>query len=217
MELQWRPVDALLPYARNARTHSDAQLDQITSSMIEFGFTNPVLIDACGAIIAGHGRVLSAERAWKAGKEIPRCPSGTVPCIALEHLTDAQRRAYALADNKLAQNAGWDDMLLSEELRSLDADGFTLGVIGFSEQELSGLLLERLPPGETDHSAEWRGMPEFNQPDASGLRVIVHFESEDALRRFEELVEQPISRETQSPSIWYPKKDRQAPGAKRYE
>ena len=99
MKIEQLPTDSLIPYARNTRTHSEAQVTQIAGSIREFGFTNPVLIDGQNGIIAGHGRVLAAQK----------LKLGTVPCIRLSYLTDTQRRAYIIADNKLALNAGWDE------------------------------------------------------------------------------------------------------------
>lgn len=138
--IQQRPISELSPYARNARTHSEAQVAQIAASIREFGFTNPVLVDCDGGIIAGHGRVMAAQQL---GME-------TVPCIELNHLTEAQKRAYILADNKLALNAGWDDALLALELGELKDMGFDLGLTGFGSIELDGLLLggEVSPPPE---------------------------------------------------------------------
>ena len=124
------PVDALIPYARNARTHSPAQVAQIAASIREFGFTNPVLVDGQRGVIAGHGRLLAARQLGM----------DTVPTIELGHLTEAQRRAYVLADNKLALNAGWDDDVLRLELGELGIEGFDLSLIGFSDTELAGLL-----------------------------------------------------------------------------
>lgn len=128
--LEILPLDALEPYARNSRTHSDAQVAQIAASILEFGFTNPVLIDADGGIIAGHGRVMAARKVG-----IPE-----VPCIRLGHLTEAQRRAYVIADNKLALNAGWDFMVLAEELESLQAESFDVTALGFDDAEITALL-----------------------------------------------------------------------------
>lgn len=135
-------IDALLPYARNSRTHSDAQVAQIAASIKEFGFTNPVLVDNDNEIIAGHGRVLAAR---KLGLK-------TVPAIRIAYMTEAQKRAYVIADNKLALNAGWDNELLALELGELRDAGFDIELTGFSEDELEGLLLEAedLPPGNTD-------------------------------------------------------------------
>jgi ParB family chromosome partitioning protein len=121
------PLEALVPYARNSRTHSEAQVAQIAASIREFGFTNPVLIDADGGIIAGHGRVMAAR---KLGLK-------DVPCIALGHLTAAQKRAYVIADNKLALNAGWDEELLAVEFSDLLSEGFDLELTGFAPGETS--------------------------------------------------------------------------------
>lgn len=122
-------VTELVPYARNSRTHSDEQIAQIAASIREFGWTNPVLVDKNNTIIAGHGRVLAARRLGM----------DEVPTLSLEHLTDAQVRAYVIADNKLALNAGWDDALLASELEALKQEGFELGIVGFTEQELEEL------------------------------------------------------------------------------
>jgi DNA modification methylase len=132
LAIAWRPLGALIPYARNPRTHSDAQVAQIAASIREFGWTNPVLVDAENGIIAGHGRVLAAR---KLGLE-------QAPVIELAQMSEAQKRAYVLADNQLALNAGWDDELLRLELADLSELGFDLGLIGFGEGELERLLAE---------------------------------------------------------------------------
>jgi hypothetical protein len=120
----------LIPYARNSRTHSDEQVAQIAASIREFGFNNPVLVDAENTIIAGHGRVLAAGR----------IKLETVPCLRLTHLTDTQRRAYVIADNKIALNAGWDEELLSVELADLNIDKFDMSLLGFDVDDLSTLM-----------------------------------------------------------------------------
>lgn len=132
VQIENRPIEALIPYARNSRTHSDAQVAQIAASIREFGWTNPVLVDGSNGIIAGHGRVLAAR---KLGFE-------KVPVIELAHLTESQKRAYVLADNKLAENAGWDDELLRIELEALQAAGFDLSRTGFADDELAALMAE---------------------------------------------------------------------------
>ena len=136
-------VDALIPYARNSRTHDDAQVAQIAASIREFGFTNPVLIDADDGIIAGHGRVLAAR---KLGLQ-------DVPCLRLSHLTEAQKRAYVIADNKLALNAGWDDETLAAEFAELRDIGFDLELTGFTQEEIDALTPQELEPGKTDEDA----------------------------------------------------------------
>ncbi|MDN8001213.1 site-specific DNA-methyltransferase [Burkholderia multivorans] len=132
VQIEYRPIEALIPYARNSRTHSDAQVAQIAASIREFGWTNPVLVDGENGIIAGHGRVLAAR---KLGFE-------QVPVIELAHLSESQKRAYVLADNKLAENAGWDDELLRIELEALQAAGFDLSLTGFADDELAALMAE---------------------------------------------------------------------------
>lgn len=139
LQIEYRPLADLIPYARNARTHSDAQVAQVAASIKEFGWTNPVLIDPDGGIIAGHGRVLAAR---KLGME-------RVPCITLGHLTEAQRRAYVIADNKLALNAGWDENLLRAELLDLQEIGTDLALMGFGQAELD-TLFEAQTSGNTD-------------------------------------------------------------------
>ena len=136
MNIETIAVDLLIPYARNSRTHSDEQVAQIAASIREFGFTNPVLIDGEDGIIAGHGRVLGAR---KLGLD-------SVPCVRLDHLTETQKRAYIIADNKLALNGGWDDELLALELGELNAADFDMALLGFDAGELSAAMgLDSLP------------------------------------------------------------------------
>jgi DNA modification methylase len=143
--LVMRNVADLLPYARNARTHSDEQLAQIVASMTEFGFTNPILVSGDG-ILAGHGRILAAE---KLGLTV-------VPTIDLSHLSETQRQAYVLTDNKIALNAGWDLDMLRVELEELEAKGFDLSITGFGADELEELLHPDLeaPGGDPDEVPE---------------------------------------------------------------
>jgi DNA modification methylase len=129
------PVERLVPYARNARTHSDEQVAQIAASIVEFGFNSPILVDSNAGIVAGHGRLLAARKLGLA----------EVPVIVLDHLTEIQRRAYVLADNRLTLSGGWNDELLADELAAIEAEGFDLGVIGFTDSELEGLLAEDAP------------------------------------------------------------------------
>jgi hypothetical protein len=128
-EIEHLEIDSLIPYARNSRTHSDAQVAQIAASIKEFGFTNPVLIDEDGGIIAGHGRVMAARKLKLA----------EVPCIRLSHLTDTQKRAYVIADNKLALNAGWDNEMLQVEFADLKDLDFDLSLTGFTSDEINEL------------------------------------------------------------------------------
>jgi site-specific DNA-methyltransferase (adenine-specific) len=138
---QW-PLDRLKPYSRNARTHSPEQIAQIAASIQEFGFTNPILVASDDGILAGHGRLAAAK---DLGLQ-------EVPVVVLDHLTPKQRRAYVLADNKLALNAGWDDAILVGELQGLQDDEFDLSLLGWSDAELTELLpdSEQLPSGNAD-------------------------------------------------------------------
>jgi DNA modification methylase len=150
--------DVLRPWARNARTHSRKQLRQIAKSIETFGFTSPILIDQANTILAGHGRVEAAKLMGLS----------EVPCIRIEHMTEAEKRAYVIADNKLALNAGWDEELLAEELKGLLATegiGFDIGVIGFEVAEIDSLV-EGLTPQEP-------GDPEDDvRPEIAPRRVI---------------------------------------------
>jgi ParB-like chromosome segregation protein Spo0J len=128
--LSLQPIDRLIPYARNSRTHSPEQVAQIAASIREFGFTNPVLIDEQGGVIAGHGRIMAAQ---SLGLE-------QVPCLTLEGLSDTQKRAYVIADNKLAENAGWNQDLLAAEMQALIDDGYDPVHTGFDEREIDALL-----------------------------------------------------------------------------
>lgn len=130
MQIEMRRPEDLLPYARNARTHPDWQIAQIAASIAEFGFTNPILIGDDDVIVAGHGRLLAAHRL-----ALPE-----VPVIVLGHLSPAQRRALVIADNKIAENAGWDEDLLRSELADLRSEGWELDVLGFSDAEIDSLL-----------------------------------------------------------------------------
>src|SRR5712664_4666917 len=138
------PLEKLIPYARNPRTHSEAQVAQIAASIAEFGFNNPILVDTKAGIIAGHGRLLAARKLQL--KE--------VPVIILDHLSEAQKRAYVIADNQLALNAGWDEDLLRLELAVLQGEDFNVGLIGFEDQELARLLAAQdAAEGLTDEDA----------------------------------------------------------------
>lgn len=131
-KLEQVPIDKLVPYARNARTHSKEQIAQLRSSLREFGFVSPAVIDSDYTILVGHGRIQAArEEGYK-----------TVPCVFAEDLTEAQKRAYILADNQLALNAGWDEEMLSVELSDLQENAFDLSLLGFDEKDLEALLNE---------------------------------------------------------------------------
>ena len=151
---QW-PTAKLLPYARNARTHSDDQVAQIAASIAEFGFTNPILAGSDGVIVAGHGRLAAAQKLGLA----------VVPVVVLDHLSATQRRALVIADNRIAENAGWDDAMLRIEIASLQDDDFDVSLTGFDADALAELMAGDEPDGEgeTDDDA----VPEVSETPVS--------------------------------------------------
>jgi ParB family transcriptional regulator, chromosome partitioning protein len=174
----------------NSRTHSQAQIEQIMASIREFGFTNPVLIDEKNKVIAGHGRLEAAEQLG----------INKIPCIALKNLTDAQKRAYVIADNQIALNSGWDFSKLKEELLSLKGMDFDLSTVGFRDDELDVLLRTNQ---EFDADSEWVGMPDYDNQDKTAFRsLIVHFKDNGAVQEFCEVTNQRLSDKTKY--IWFP-------------
>jgi DNA modification methylase len=143
MQVKQVKVESLIPYARNSRTHSDAQVAQIAASIKEFGWTNPILVDGTNGIIAGHGRLLAARKLGYT----------EVPVIELENMTESQKKAYVIADNQLAMNAGWDTSMLTLELGDLKEVGFSLDILGFDPKELDTLLEPEQVDGLTDEDA----------------------------------------------------------------
>ena len=140
MSISMRNVQDLIPYVNNSRTHSDEQVAQIAASIKEFGWTNPILVDGASGIIAGHGRLLAARKLGYT----------EVPTIELSQLTETQKKAYIIADNRLALNAGWDNQILTIELNDLLADGYALEILGFDPKELNALLEPEQVQGLTD-------------------------------------------------------------------
>ncbi len=151
---QW-PTANLLPYARNARTHSDDQVAQIAASIAEFGFTNPILAGSDGVIVAGHGRLAAAH---KLGLEV-------VPVVVLDHLSATQRRALVIADNRIAENAGWDDAMLRIEIAALQDDDFDVSLTGFDADALAELMAGDAPDGEGE--TEDDAVPELSETTIS--------------------------------------------------
>ena len=143
MQIKQVAVEKLIPYVRNSRTHSDAQVAQIAASIKEFGWTNPILVDGTNGIIAGHGRLLAARKLNQT----------EVPVIELAHMTESQKKAYVIADNQLAMNAGWDTSMLTLELSDLKEVGFSLDILGFDPKELDNLLEPEQVDGLTDEDA----------------------------------------------------------------
>jgi ParB-like chromosome segregation protein Spo0J len=185
-----RPLDRLVPYATNPRQHSLEQVEQLAASIREWGWTNPILVDEDGTIIAGHGRVMAAKQLGLAA----------VPTMVAKGWSEAQRSAYVLADNKLTLNATWDVELLRQEFTRLEGLEFDLGLTGFSQVEIESTLGQPLELGED----AWQDMPEYEHEDqTSWHKVIVHFANAEDLARFARLVEQSLTDKTRS--IWYPK------------
>jgi DNA modification methylase len=153
LQIEHRPIEALVPYARNSRTHSGAQVALIAGSIREFGFVNPILVDGANGIIAGHGRVMAARKLGLA----------TVPVIELAHLSETQKRAYLLADNRLAEQAGWDREMLALEVADLAEFGIDLATLGFEAAELDALLHSGAPDPREEDTPEPPAVP-VSQP-----------------------------------------------------
>ena len=174
LKIEYKHPDDIIPYAMNSRTHSDEQVAQVAASIKEFGFTNPILVDEFNVIIAGHGRLMAAK---KLGLD-------QVPTITLEGLTEAQRKAYVIADNKLALNAGWDDQALQTELERLQELDFDLALTGFDVDELARMFDDQeIEPEEQSYSEVFNVIVEcsdeqqqekvFNQLDRDGYKCRV--------------------------------------------
>ena len=152
-EMQLVPIEKLVPYVNNARTHSPEQINKLRSSIREFGFINPVIIDRDFGVIAGHGRILAAKE-----ERIDK-----VPCVFADHLSEAQKKAYIIADNRMAMDAGWDEKLLRVEIEALQAEAFDLSLTGFDEKELSKLFDDGTETREDDFDVD----EELNKPTFS--------------------------------------------------
>ena len=174
-------TNKLIPYARNSRTHNEAQVAQIAASIREFGFTNPVLIGNDNDIIAGHGRVLAARKL-----ELEE-----VPCIRLSHLTETQKKAYVIADNRLALNAGWDEEMLKLELKDLMNQGVNTEVLGFSEEEIAYMTSDG-SESETLTSEETSRTPKDNAESVkeADSRQIIFVYSQTEYNKVIEAMEQ---------------------------
>lgn len=184
-------LDTLAPFPTNPRTHSPEQVERIANSIREFGFTNPVLVDGKRGVIAGHGRI---EAARSLGME-------TVPVVELGHLSEAQKRAYIIADNRLALDGGWDTDLLLGEFAALDLAGFDLGFTGFTGDEIEAFRAPEFDPAEA-----WQGMPEFEQPDATAFKTLaVHFKDQAAVDQFARMIGQRIGEKTRF--TWFPQEE----------
>lgn len=194
IKIEYRKPSELTGYKKNARIHDEQQIGQIIDSIAEFGFTNPMLVDETGEIIAGHGRLAAALE-----MELDR-----VPVIVLRGLTDEQKRAYVIADNKLALNARWDENLLSLEMSELSELNFDLTLTGFNDTEIA----MRIEDGVDDPLGEWKDMPEFEQNSAEAFRtMIVHLPTESDWNEFVKILAlQKFTPTTKF--IWWPEVER---------
>ena len=155
LKIVYKKTEDLIPYARNSRTHDEAQVAQIAASIKEFGFTNPILLDGENGIIAGHGRVLAAQKLGET----------KVPTIELAHLNEHQKRAYIIADNKLALNAGWDNTMLALEISDLKDANFQLEILGFDQSELKDLFAKPIDDDEENVYTQNIDAPTYEPTD----------------------------------------------------
>lgn len=179
------PVDRLVPYEKNSRTHSPEQVAKLAAIITEFGFTNPILVDSKDGIIAGHGRLMAAKR----------LRLEQVPVIVLDHLSDAQRKAYIIADNKIAEEAGWDHEILASELSDLQAEGFDLDLTGFSSDEVDELLDEQTGDYEVEEQANAGKLPQALQMEPPKEFALVMCEDNEEWERLKVALNlQPVRR-----------------------
>lgn len=173
-EMQLVPIDKLIPYVNNARTHSPEQLNKLRSSLREFGFINPVIIDRDFNVIAGHGRILAAK-----AENISE-----VPCVFVDYLTPAQKKAYIIADNRMALDAGWDEEMLKVEIEALQAEDFDLSLTGFDEKELAAFFDDDSDTKDDDFDvgAEMENLS-LQNPVTSGCSVITDLSAVTAQSR----------------------------------
>lgn len=169
MQIEQVAVESLIPYARNSRTHSDEQVAQIAASIREFGWTNPILIDGANGIIAGHGRLLAARKLGMA----------EVPVIQLDGMTETQKKAYIIADNKLALNAGWDDELLKLEIEEVNLEDFEIELIGFSQDELNNLIGAQ----DVNELDGMPGLPSGDREPFQQMTFTLHDEQAEQVKR----------------------------------
>lgn len=199
-QVERRPIADLIPYARNARQHTDAQVSQIAASIREWGWTMPVLVNEAGELIAGHGRVLAAQQLKLA----------TVPTMTARGWSETKIRAYRLADNKLAELSTWDGQLLGLELAELRDLGAAVELAGFSAVELDSLLAPERTPEQ-----EWQGMPRVDQGDMHSFRsIVVHFADQEAVDAFARTIGQAVTDKTRY--IWFPQQVRRSVRDDRY-
>lgn len=206
-----RPSADLKPYERNARTHPREQIEALKQAFRQFGFIGALAVDEAG-ILAGHGRKIAADEMWLAGEEVfgpgkkAALPKGILPCIDASGLSEAERKAYILADNQIALRSGWDFDLAAAELGDLEAMEFDLSSLGFTEADRSAFFIER-DFGDFDASKEWGGMPQFAPVARSFRSIMLHFDTEADWKDFQSRLGQEIS--DKAKYAWHPFKERQ--------
>jgi hypothetical protein len=189
-------VEDLIPYVNNSRIHSQDQINQVAASINEWGFTNPILIDEKNMILAGHCRLLAAQK-LKLEK---------VPVIIARGWSEEQKKAYIIADNKLSLNSSWDKELLKAEIKQLEVDNYNLDFVGFNVEELTELFLDK-EFGTTDAFDEWQDMPEYDNEDMNYYRSFkIHFNNQEDLDEFIEKTGLQITEKTRS--TVYPKPEK---------
>lgn len=203
MKIKQTKLKDLKPYEKNPRLHSELQITQIATSISEFGFINPILADEKGMILAGHGRYLASQK----------LDLDKVPVVVVEGLSEAQKKALVIADNKIASNSEWDEDLLWEEIRKLNELGFDINKLAFEEMEVLPMID---PNVVNDLTGEWEDMPEFTEDDKTAFRtILVHFTCEEDVDKFSKLVKQSFTDKTKF--MWYPEQENMDTEAKRYD
>jgi ParB-like chromosome segregation protein Spo0J len=201
-------VDSLLPDVANVRIHGDRNRAAIAGSLRRFGAARSIVVDSKGIVRAGNGTLEAAQAAGIDKAIIVDASGDELIVVRRKDWSDTEATAYAIADNRASELADWHDRALAEQLKALQSDDFDLDAVGFSDEELVGLLGRLTGEVVDDPAGEWGGMPEFkNEDQTSQFRAIVHFANEADMRAFEELVGQKLPANTRA--IWYPKADRQ--------
>lgn len=204
MQISEENINNLKPFPNNPRQHTDKQVQQIASSIAEFGFLNPILIDEKNVILAGHGRYMASIK----------LNLQNVPVLKVENLSEEQKQALVIADNKIGTNSTWNEDMLWEQIRKLNETGFDLELLAFDEMEILPIL--NADNIVNDATEEWIDMPEYTQDDLMPKRtLLVHFENEADIQSFSKLVQQKITDKTKW--IWYPEQEEFTVADKQYE
>ena len=204
LKIEEKKIKEIKENIENPRKHNSKQVEQIANSILEFGFTNPILVDKNLQIIAGHGRYLAAKK----------LRMSTVPVIALENLTEQQIKALTIADNKLGMNSVWDEDLLWKQIRELTDIKYDINLLGFDEEQIIPYIQdENLVNNILE---EWQDMPAYDQEDLTAHRtMLVHFENDEDVLEFSKIVKQKFTEKTKY--IWYPKQINMETESKRYD